>query len=790
MPLAVSECGNTNDWLERLFAGCGGWVTLFSLDRRDGTRHTDWAQVDDVAALAATADQRASHSCVWFGVATRKEQLDSGRRGGAEDCLDIPGLWVDIDVEGPNHRGAHPLPTTVEAAAAFLNDFPLAPTAVVRSGGGLQGWWLFPEPIAADKETVDLLAAWGTTWVELGRRRSWHVDNVFDVARIMRLPGTWNRKNQPVPVTAKAVWDRRYQPSDFEAHLLEAPPAPEPGRIPYIGPERPGDAFNAVRRGGDVLAAAGFTLGRRDPQGEEHWTRPGKDPKDGSSATVYLDGHTTLWSDTICAMWSAVELRRPYDPFGLYAVLFHSGDFTAASDELAAQGYGTSARAKDDLSWIPQAVRDAFPEAGSAGVAVEEETEAPKPPPWPEMPIEALHGIFGDIVATLEPHTEADPAGLLACFIAYFGAAVGAGPHFRLSGTTQTARVNMLVVGDSARARKGSAEAMARWVMRTADPAIATERRASGLNSGEGLIDAVRDPRWGKDKKGQDILLDEGVADKRLLLYEPEFAGRLLTAIKRSGSTISALLRMAWDDGNLQTMNSRNPLRATGAHLCVIGNVTIDELLEGASTSDLTSGLLNRFLFVAVHATRRLPFGGILDDLVVEDLGRQLADRLHRARQRSRIDFGDSCQDTWPAAYDALMDDAPAGPLGHLAARGPVQVQRLALIYALAAGSTAIEVDHLASAVAFWSYCRDSAQLIFTGDVAGRVTGDIDGDQLLKLLIDSDRPWSVMEIRDHFGWSGTKAAGVRARLEKLGLIKIVQIPREGGGRPRTMVVAR
>lgn len=350
MPAAVAAVTNPAEWLTNLYTGCDGWLTLFSVDRNTGEQHVDWAPVGQADQLATLAEQRGTTSCVWFGVATRKEHL-GGKRGGGDDCLHIPALWADIDVEGPNHKGAYQLPTTLEAARLIIEEFPLPPSAVIRTGGGLQPWWFLAEPIGVD-EARELLRGWGATWAELGRRHGWHVDNVFDVARVMRLPGTTNRKTIPTLVTGKVCWDRRYNPSDFEPHLLDPPAAPEPGRIPYIGPERPGDAFNAVRRGGDILGAAGFTLTRTDRSGEEHWTRPGKAAKDGTSATVYPDGHTTIWSDTVQTQWPAIDLRRPYDPFGLYCVLFSAGDFTAARTALSTQGYGTRPRADDDFTWV------------------------------------------------------------------------------------------------------------------------------------------------------------------------------------------------------------------------------------------------------------------------------------------------------------------------------------------------------------------------------------------------------------------------------------------------------
>lgn len=381
MPAVVEQCSDTHEWLRQLFAGCEGWLTLFSLDRTDGTQRTDWAPVTQYAELATVADQLATTSCVWFGVATRQQQLNGKRRGGAEDCLHIPALWVDFDIAGPNHKGEHTLPPTIAATAKLIDSFPVAPSALVRSGGGIQGWWLLHEPLEVNATTQDLLRAWGATWVELGRRQGWHVDNVFDAARIMRLPGTWNRKNTPAAVTAKAHWDRRYNPEDLEPYLIEAPAPPEPApvRIPYIGPERPGDAFNAVRSGNDILPRAGFTLARHGGD-EDHWTRPGKNVKDGTSATVYPDGHTTIWSDTVVAQFRAVELRRPYDPFGLYTVLFHDGDFTASSDALAAEGYGTKARASDDLSWIPPTAWSTNDNATPKPATTETQPADPEPP--------------------------------------------------------------------------------------------------------------------------------------------------------------------------------------------------------------------------------------------------------------------------------------------------------------------------------------------------------------------------------------------------------------------------
>jgi hypothetical protein len=74
-----------------------------------------------------------------------------------------------------------------------------------------------------------------------------------------------------------------------------------------------------------------------------------------------------------------------------------------------------------------------------------------------------------------------------------------------------------------------------------------------GLSSGEGLIYAVRDRAEGENKKGEKMVVDEGVEDKRLLVLEAELAG-VLKVMNREGNTLSPVIRQAWDDGALQTL--------------------------------------------------------------------------------------------------------------------------------------------------------------------------------------------------------------------------------------------
>jgi hypothetical protein len=323
-------------FLRHLYDGTDtGWLSTFSVDRATGEQVVRWAPVDQPERLIDEVLELPTTSCVWFGVATRQRKL-MGKRGGAADCRELPALWLDIDIAGPAHHQDN-LPPDRAAAKAIVERFPLAPTAVIDSGNGLQAWWQLDEPISAD-QAPRLLARWQATWERLAA--PYHLDNVSDVPRVMRLPGTLNNKVTPTPVRVLFEdWARRYGATDIDELLDEPAPAPAPTPSTWTGGEGlPGQVFNARHTGSEILTRLGFTHSHRTSDGD-HYIRPGKTK--GSSATVYDDGHTTIWSDTVLHQWPALAKNRPYDPFGLYACTQHGGDFTSAAIELERQGYGS-----------------------------------------------------------------------------------------------------------------------------------------------------------------------------------------------------------------------------------------------------------------------------------------------------------------------------------------------------------------------------------------------------------------------------------------------------------------
>jgi hypothetical protein len=369
----------------------------------------------------------------------------------------------------------------------------------------------------------------------------------------------------------------------------------------------------------------------------------------------------------------------------------------------------------------------------------------------PILASEAFHGLAGEIVRVLEPHSEADPAALLVTTLAAFGAIVGASPHAIADGALHPARIWALIVGNTSKSRKGSSWAQGRRVPAGADPKFMAERVLSGFGSGEALVDACAS-RPGDDQEPR---------DPRLLVLESEFA-RVLAVSKREGSTLSSLLRQAWDGNPLQVRSRGGTAVASGAHIVVLGHITKAELLARVAESDVHGGLLNRFLIVAARRSKLLPSGGNLDDADLADLTRKFASFATQARTFGIIRRTANAEEYWADIYERLADDEPGGLLDAVIARDTAQMLRLSVTYALLDGCRQVDIPHIAAARAVWSYCRESAAFIF-----GELTGDPMADRILVELQAAPDGLSATELSKRLG---THVKADRIELAKRQLI--------------------
>jgi len=331
-------------------------------------------------------------------------------------------------------------------------------------------------------------------------------------------------------------------------------------------------------------------------------------------------------------------------------------------------------------------------------------------------------------------------------------------------------RIFAIIVGDSAKARKGTSLAQVRRIMELAEPEFTKDRSGGGFGSGEALVDSVAD----------------GGEDGRLLVVESEWA-RVLSVARREGATLSHILRQAWDGDRLAVRTrSAGAVRADGAHVSVLGHITIEELRAKLVDTEAANGFANRHLFVLARRPQLLPHGGKLLDTDVAELGRMTREAIAAARMVGQLSRTIEAAALWERLYKEMADDSPAGLLGSVIARAEAQQLRLSVLYALCDGAGSIEVDHVRAAAAVWSYCRQSAASIF-----GESLGNPLADKIMQALVDAGAEGlsgrDVDRVLGGHVHKPEKDAAISA-LDRRGLV--VTRTEETEGRSREILVAR
>ena len=522
----------------------------------------------------------------------------------------------------------------------------------------------------------------------------------WDLSQVLRIPGCRNFKYEDAPVVELVECDGlAYSPEE----LREAFGEPEPKR--------------RQRSDGDPPVEL-------DPERMLWWTGEKFKEKDGEvdrSATLLMIGRCVFDAGATRA-WIVDALRERDEALGYEKYTDRSDDkeYERIVDVLESEGRN---------------------ERRPPGSADEE-------PPEPEMDEAAYRGLAGDVVELIAPHTEADPVALLLTFLTEIGNAVGRRPHIYISATRHHANLFCAVVGRTSRSRKGTSADPIMDLMGAVDSSWAAGRVISGLSSGEGLIDQIRDERK-VHRDGVEVVDDPGVKDKRLMIIEGELA-QALKQLRREGNSLSPTLRNAWDGKLLNTMVKHSPLRCTRPHVSIVGHITRSELFRSMTETELENGLANRFLWAVVKRSRKLPFGGEWRKVDVAPVTRRIWRVLQRFGEDTEMRWADEGREVWALAYDTLTQDLP-GMFGAVAARAEAQALRLSMIYAILDGSTEIQATHIESALAVWQFCEDSALILF-----GRTVGDVGADTVLRELTACGE-MTRTEVRDLFERNKNKA---------------------------------
>ncbi|MEU5549225.1 hypothetical protein ABZ738_05600 [Micromonospora sp. NPDC047793] len=392
-PSGMYDPAAVRRWLGILHGDSPGHVHICSTDDWNGRAFSDL----DAATTYVTRLDAEGREGIYVRITSLRTDRPTNGRGGAADSAALPALWADVDLAGPGHA-EQDLPPTPQAGQDIIAATGLPePTIWVHSGGGLYPIWLLTEPHVITAENLDQAKALARDWQRViehaAAAKGWRYGRgVGDLARVLRIPGTVNRKaglTRPCQITHATP--HRYtveQLRDALAAAMQriAPPAlPTPALDPSItatstsrapGQLAPGEDFNARTEWSQILTPAGW----REHYAQDdvtYWTRPGKPT--GISASTNALGTDRLHVFTTGA--APLDGGESYSKFGAYAALHFGADHAAAARALGKQGYGTPL--PDPAVENAQLIRDILGPAAASPASPAPAQPATAPPAAP-----------------------------------------------------------------------------------------------------------------------------------------------------------------------------------------------------------------------------------------------------------------------------------------------------------------------------------------------------------------------------------------------------------------------
>lgn len=313
----------------------------------------------------AMAEDRAGAQGIYVRVTTIAPGSVTSGRGKAADSHALFDMWSDLDFGDDGHKTSG-LPKDA-AEAADIPTFAGLPAATEthHSGGGLYKRWKITAP-AVIGEDIDLagaaqLAADWQNILLLGAKKMGvgYGTGVKDLARVLRMPGSINRKDGRTPVMCQIL--DASGPSYTLEELLEladtlkpkpkSRPAPAAASSPSWSakaPSSPSDGPGPIEILGEhavcaeILQHVGCTYHQQEPSSCSYcgsdcqqWLRPGWAP--GASTTgiaVHKGGAAVTIRTDNFAGFDIGSVGRVLSPGQLFAALHHGGNLSAAAQDI------------------------------------------------------------------------------------------------------------------------------------------------------------------------------------------------------------------------------------------------------------------------------------------------------------------------------------------------------------------------------------------------------------------------------------------------------------------------
>ena len=225
------------NFFKEIFKSCIGWMYIWTLqEKKSYSVKIDEHLSENIKNLARRLS--GEQKDVYYSVGTVPAPIQPNKRALEDDMTSIGCVWVDID-SGTAHKAKN-LPKTIQEAMEILPpEFP--PSIIVHSGHGLHVYWLLKNPIYITNpeirgKTITMVRKVQQLIRNNASKRGWKIDPTADLARVLRVPNTWNYKDKSNPVPCEIIEssDIRYDPEVFANLQIELPTKhnkPQEGRV-------------------------------------------------------------------------------------------------------------------------------------------------------------------------------------------------------------------------------------------------------------------------------------------------------------------------------------------------------------------------------------------------------------------------------------------------------------------------------------------------------------------------------------------------------------------------------
>ena len=405
---------------------------------------------------------------------------------------------------------------------------------------------------------------------------------------------------------------------------------------------------------------------------------------------------------------------------------------------------------------------------------------------FPDFNTASIHGPVLQFVDLIRPHTEAGAAALAAEYITGLASIIGNKVYVKQGPQEHPPRINVFIIGESSKGRKGTAHGVVEYFMRQAAPDFFPLHKIETLVSGAAFIKAATNLAHKTAANGSD-------PDMRAWIVEEEAVN--LLASGHGVNDISSVVRKMFDSGKLSKFHAKGQIVVEGVHFNVTGHITEEEFSERLPRASVFNGFLNRFMLIGTkNGGFKRQRETIIPEQKIDKIVQPLQDIIAwvQARTYNTGTFElkwatgvDDEYDDFRLDLEKRMDEATDRRFKAAAARGATHVMRLALMFAIIDREREIKSIHLHSAIGMWQHAEDTLRYLYQ-----EADEHADEKLLLEMLrIAGPHGMNTKRRVALLGGRMDRLTRAEAALEAQGLVARGKMQPTGGGRPAMMMWA-